>query len=35
MGVGGCGRDGMKENPNKYHKMVERLVGVIGGDDNG
>ncbi|XP_024404020.1 adenosylhomocysteinase [Physcomitrium patens] len=21
-------RDGMKENPNKYHKMAERLVGV-------
>jgi S-adenosylhomocysteine hydrolase len=28
VGVGGCGRDGMKENPNKYHKMAERLVGV-------
>lgn len=21
-------RDGMKENPTKYHKMAERLVGV-------
>ena len=26
MGIG-C-RDGMKENPTKYHKMAERLVGV-------
>jgi S-adenosylhomocysteine hydrolase len=25
MGV--CGRDGTKENLNKFHKMVERLVG--------
>ena len=28
MGVGGCGRDDMKENLNKLHNISERLVGV-------
>jgi hypothetical protein len=28
VGKGACGRDGLKENPNRFHKMLERLVGV-------
>jgi S-adenosylhomocysteine hydrolase len=29
VGMEGCGRDGTKENLNKFHKMAERLVGLL------